>query len=269
MIILGVESSIPYAITFHTQIPPLGELFRNNMMWNRMNRIKTKVKKLLGKVSHLKKSIKCKQVWYGNNYGGFYVCPEFLSENSIVYSFGIGEDITFDIAIIEQHNCSVFGFDPTPKSIIWVTQQQNLSSKFIFFEYGIAEKSGMIDFYLPKNIEHVSGSIIKQDNVSEKQKVKVEMKSWEDIVNSLGHKQIEILKMDIEGAEYDLLDSILESSVPINQILIEFHERFFNDGKIRSIDAIKKLKNHGFEIFGISDSFEEISFIKKSILKVI
>lgn len=87
------------------------------------------------------------------------------------------------------------------------------------------------------------------------------MKSLEDIVNSLGHKQIDVLKMDIEGAEYNIIDSVLESSVQINQILIEFHDRLFDDGKIKTMNAIKKLKDRGYEIFAVSDSFEEVSFI--------
>ncbi|MCX6262782.1 MAG: hypothetical protein NTY95_18425, partial [Bacteroidia bacterium] len=101
-----------------------------------INRIKSKVNQLIlkstGKVSHLKKGVKCKYIWYGNRYGGFYVCPEFLNRNSIIYSFGIGEDISFDKAMIENHDCQVFGFDPTPKSINWV-KSQNLPAKFNFF----------------------------------------------------------------------------------------------------------------------------------------
>lgn len=226
------------------------------------SKIKRLIKLLTGQVSHLKKVVNVNKKWYGNNYGGFYVCPEFLNQNSIIYSFGIGEDVSFDKAVIENHNCIVFGFDPTPKSINWVKQHQSLPSKFIFFEYGLADRSGMIDFYLPKNTEHVSGSFVKQFNVDDKQKVLVEMKSWGEIMNTLRPTQIDVLKIDIEGAEYSVLDSVLESDVPINQILIEFHERFFDDGKMKTINAIKKLKNYGFEIFGISDTFEEISFIK-------
>lgn len=225
------------------------------------SKIKRLIKLLTGQVRHLKKTVNVNKKWYGNSYGGFYVCPEFLNQNSIIYSLGIGEDISFDMAVIENHNCRVFGFDPTPKSITWVKQQQGLPAKFIFLEYGIADRSGLIDFYLPRNSEYVSGSFIKQNNVNDKQKISVEMKSWQDIVNSLGHKQIDVLKMDIEGAEYNIIDSVLESSVQINQILIEFHDRLFDDGKIKTMNAIKKLKDRGYEIFAVSDSFEEVSFI--------
>jgi len=234
-----------------------------------IEKIKSKIKKLIlratGKVNHLKKGVICKHVWYGNRYGGFYVCPEFLNENSIVYSFGIGEDISFDKIIIENHDCQVFGFDPTPKSIKWI-KSQYLSDKFIFFDFGISNKSGFVEFYLPKNPEYVSGSYIIQNNVSIKEKIVVKMKSFVDIINELGHKHIDVLKMDIEGAEYDVIDSILNTKISISQILIEFHERLFENGKLQTQKVIEKLISNGFEIFGISDSFEEISFIKKNIL---
>jgi FkbM family methyltransferase len=230
--------------------------------------LKSKIKKLFlkitGKVNHLKKGTHCKYNWYGNSYGGFYVCPELLNENAIVYSFGIGEDISFDNAIIEKHSCKVFGFDPTPKSINWIINQKKRLN-FEFFDFGLDSKSGFVEFYLPNNDEHVSGSILKQKNVSELKKVSVEMKSFVDITKKLGHNHIDVLKMDIEGSEYEVMDSILDSKLSINQILVEFHERFFTDGKDKTIEIIKKMKKNGYEIFAISDSFEEVSFIRKSV----
>ena len=234
-----------------------------------INMIKAKVKKLFlrlsGKVSHLKIGVKCKHLWYGNEYGGFYVCPDFLNKESIIYSFGIGEDISFDKALIANHNCNVFGFDPTPKSINWV-KSQNISKKFSFFEFGVSNKSGSTDFYLPKNPDHVSGSSVSQSNINIKEKVIVKMKTIQDILNELGHKHIDVLKMDIEGGEYDVIENILDSNISVNQILIEFHDRFFEDGRFKSIRAINNLNKRGYEIFGISDSFDEISFINKNIL---
>ena len=121
------------------------------------SKLRRTIRLISGQYRHFKKSVNVNKKWFGNNYGGFYVCPDFMHKTSIIYSIGIGEDLSFDLAIIETFNCQVFGFDPTPKSINWVKMQQNLPSEFNFFDYGIAHKSGMIDFYLPKNIEHVSG----------------------------------------------------------------------------------------------------------------
>lgn len=214
-------------------------------------------------ISFLRKGIKRNHKWYGNEHAGFYVCPDNLNENSIIYSFGIGEDISFDLALIENHNCSVFGFDPTPKSIEWI-KKQKLPANFHFFEYGIGCISGSIDFYLPKNPEHVSGSIIIQSNVNTEKKIKVKMKSIFDIIKELEHEKIDILKLDIEGAEYDIIKDILNAKIPITQILIEFHDRFVIDGMRKTKQTVNKMKSNGYSVFAISESKEEISFIKKN-----
>jgi FkbM family methyltransferase len=236
-----------------------------------MSRLKSKIQKFLlrlsGSFKHLQEGVSVPKKWYGNEYGGFFACPTLLNDKSIVYSFGIGEDISFDESIVRTHHCSVYGFDPTPKSVKWIRgQEQTLPPKFHFFEYGIGNKSGAVEFFLPKNTDHVSGSFISQDNVDAKQSIEVQLKCIVDIVEELGHQQIDVLKMDIEGAEYQVLESILRSAIPINQILVEFHDRFFEEGSEQTIRMINKLKYHHFEIFGISDSFEEVSFINKRVL---
>lgn len=230
-----------------------------------ISKIRHLVKKNQKKYSHFKVELKCNYEWYGNDYGGFYLCPNFLDENSIVYSFGIGEDMSFDNAVIKNHNCNVFGFDPTPKSVEWIKTQET-SNKFQFYDFGISNKNGIVNFFLPKNTGHVSGSLDLQININENRKINVEVKSLSDIVDRLGHKHIDVLKMDIEGSEYDVLENILNSKIPITQILVEFHDRLFLNGHLKSKKIIEKMKNCGYQMFGISDSFEEISFINNDYL---
>lgn len=213
-----------------------------------------------GRYDHIRKSNKHKSNWYGNQYGGFYAIPELLNEYSIVYSMGIGEDISFDEAIIEQHGCKVFGFDPTPKSINWC-RNTSLPQNFTFYDYGIANTTGRMRFYLPKIEHHVSGSIIDHNNVSH-QFVEVNMMSLRDIMKSLDHEKIDLLKMDIEGSEYEVIDDILKTDIQISQLAIEFHERFFKNGKEKTIRAIQNLKEKGYEISAVSNSFQEVSFVK-------
>lgn len=226
-----------------------------------LQKLKQKVKILTGRITPVKIEVKRKHEWYGNTYGGFYVHPDILHQDSIVYSFGIGGDISFDQAIIEKHNCQVFAFDPTPKSINWIKSQQ-LPSNFKFFEYGIDSKTGIRNFNLPKNHNYVSGSVLKHQNVDENNFVPVPMKCFTDITNELGHNHIDILKMDIEGSEYEIMESIVSSPVQIDQMLLERHERFFTDGKAKTAKLFTILKDHGYALFAVSDSLEELSFIK-------
>jgi FkbM family methyltransferase len=202
-----------------------------------------------------------KHDWYGNSYGGFYVDPDLLNDNSVVYSFGIGTDISFDKEIIKRHQCHVYAFDPTPKSIRWVGAQPPLRG-FHFFDYGISVKTGTASSHLPENKDYTSGSIVTHSGVNKLDHITVAMKSFRDIVEDLGHRQIDLLKMDIEGAEYEVVRDILSSSVEVKQIVLEVHERFFKDGRRKSCQMIEELKDCGYQLFAVSDSWEELSFIK-------
>ena len=212
------------------------------------------------KTQHLKVIIKCSKSWYGNSYGGFYVNPELLNKDSIVYSFGIGNDISFDKKIMSKHGCKVYGFDPTPKSIAFIHSQKP-NPLFVFYPFGISTKTGSEEFYLPKNKKGVSGSMAEHAYVDLYDKVTVEMKALSDIMQDLGHEHIDVLKIDIEGSEYDVVESILQLEVPIKQILIEFHDRFFDTEEYKSKNLVESLISKRYKIFAKSLSAEEISFI--------
>lgn len=170
--------------------------------------------------------------WFGNQYGGFYIHPDQLNSKSIVYSLGIGTDISFDMELINTFQCEVFGFDPTPKSIKWVKDNVQ-NKKFKMSEYGISHTSGKMTFYLPKNKEHVSGSIEPVKTVNQSNALSLEFKTLKEALEANNHKYLDLLKMDIEGAEYDVLAYILQTGIQINQIVVEFHPYFIGDGRKR------------------------------------
>jgi len=227
-------------------------------------KIKYWIKILIRKEIIVWPQIELETSWFGNKHAGFFVDTKLLNSKSIMYSFGVGEDISFDEKLINSYNCTVYAFDPTPKTINFIASKTQISPKFIFHPYGIHSNDGEILFYLPSNPNHVSGttSKIRNDKNREGKTVVVPMKKFSTIIKELGHEKIEILKLDIEGSEYDVLDDILESDVEINQILIEFHHRFASFGITQTKNAIEKLNTHGYKIAAISDQYEEYTFLK-------
>ncbi len=197
----------------------------------------------------------------GGQNGGFYVAPEYINSESIVYSFGIGQDISFDTALIQKFNCKVYGFDPTPKSIEWVKEKGDIP-RFNFTPIGISNKNGELSFFLPQNEHHVSGSLVDNAVTSWDNAIKVPVKDLKTIVGELGHKCIDVLKMDIEGAEYEVIPDILKLGIEIKQILIEFHHRLYPNGNQKTRDVIKLLKQYDYHAFATSEILEEVSFIK-------
>ncbi len=230
---------------------------------DKLKRLEYWVKARIGKIAFIDIEEKRQKYWYGNGYGGFYADPNLIPDNAIVYSFGIGEDISFDKAIIEKHGAKVYGFDPTPKSINYIRNNQT-PEQFYFHPFGIGEKTEMVTFHLPKNKDHVSGSVYDHSLVDENNSVEVLLKDFKEIVSELNHSYIDILKMDIEGSEYVVMEGILSSGIPIKQILVETHERFFKDGKQKGEQFFRLLYAHGYRIFAISDTYQEISLVKSN-----
>lgn len=214
----------------------------------------------------LQKTVRTKHLWYGSSYGGFYVMPDLIKNNSVVYSFGIGKDISFDTKLIQKHGCTVYGFDPTPNSINWI-QQQKHSSLFKFFPFGISTSSGTTTFYLPANPKYVSGSLTADNTTPDHVAVEVEMKTWSDICQMLGHKHIDLLKMDIEGAEYQVLENIMMLPITIDQICVEFHDRNAASAVPKSKATVELLRTNGYEIVATSISLEEVTFVHQRKLR--
>jgi len=80
----------------------------------------------------------------------------------------------------------------------------------------------------------------------------------------LGHDKIDLLKLDVEGAEYQVIEDIGKTGVEITQLLVEFHTRFFKgeEGIKKRKRAIELLNRTGLKIFHVT-SRDEYSFIKK------
>lgn len=202
---------------------------------------------------------------FGSRYGGWTVCTHGLSSNPIVYSFGVGEDVTFDLEMIATFGMDVFAFDPTPRAVTWVASQR-LPSQFHFRSIGIADHDGDAVFYAPKNPDFASYTIASNEG-DRSQAVTSPVQRLSTIVEELGHERVDVLKLDIEGAEYGVIPDILNSRIPIGQLLVEFHHSFRSIEIGQTNDAVDLLRAHGFKLFAISPRGEEYSFIHRDRLR--
>jgi FkbM family methyltransferase len=202
--------------------------------------------------------IKCQRINPGREGACWCVCPQDLRASSVVYSFGVGEDISFDLALIERFGLQVQAFDPTPRSIEWL-QNQTVPPEFIFHAYGVAGFDGNCAFLPPENPAHVSHSIVAR--ASTRPAIEVAVHRLGTIMKMLGHEQIDLLKMDIEGAEYGVLVDMLACGIPVKQLLVEFHHRWPHLGVEKTKQAIRDLNAVGYRIFSVSPSGEEYGFL--------
>lgn len=214
------------------------------------------------------KDINVKTEFFGDKGYGFTVCTELLENKKeiIVYSFGIGEDLSFSEHLAEKYAlCKIYAFDPTPKSIKYVENyDKSVFSYFKFYPVGLSDKNGYTKFFLPKNKDYVSGSEYLGPTVDENDIIEVEMNTLDKLMNKLNHSYIDLLKIDIEGTEFFAVPDFLDKELQIEQICVEVHNRFYEDGEERLQNMLKALLEHGYKLVHVSDNKEELLFIKIS-----
>lgn len=198
---------------------------------------------------------------YGGDHG-WVVDYSRLNSESIVYSVGVGSNIDFDLALIDDIGLDVYAFDPTPRSIEWVNKQ-SLPKKFRFLPLGLGSSDGEMEFFPPSRESSTHFSPIDRYSNKNVQTVKAPVKTLKSICKELNHTAIDLLKMDIEGAEYDVIDTLQQQDISINQILIEFHHMYKGIGLKDTLKAIGKLEELNFELFNISQRTYEFSFRQK------
>ena len=178
----------------------------------------------------------------------------------MIYSFGVDEDISWEI---KEYGVTIHAFDPTPRSAQFV-KRQTLPGEFIFHAYGIADYDGTASFYPPENSEWVSHTILKR-RATAKKAIEVPVRRLETIMSSLGHERVDLIKMDIEGAEYGVIGDIVKSS-PVaggaEQLLVEFHHRFPGKGIADTKECIAALERVQFKSFHISPSTVDWGFVR-------
>lgn len=215
------------------------------------------LRKLLGLEPNIKNDLSINTIKLGKEGASWTVCPDFLSNRSLVYSFGVGEDISFDLSLLRKFpGLKIYALDPTPRSISWI-KKQILPKNFIFKTWGLGNKDGTAFFERPK-----------AGNVSYKFSLKTcedrfEILTLKSIVERLGHKRVDLVKMDIEGFEYGVIKNIAKMNkryLP-KQLLIEFHHRFSEFSKNDTVKAVTLLRKKGYQLFNVSWS-QEYSFIR-------
>ena len=195
-------------------------------------------------------------LYLGSSYGGYAVIPDLLSRESVVYSFGLGEDVSFDLAVIERFGCLVHGFDPTPRSIAWLNAQ-DLPKALVVHAHGLAAFDGVSSFAPPTNPAHVSYSVLDRPG----QRVELPVKRLSTIRRELGHERIDLLKMDIEGAEFDVIDDLTNDALLPRQILVEFHHGRGGVPVAVTERAIDRLREANYRVFHARSTGREFSLV--------
>lgn len=216
------------------------------------------VRSLCGHDYYGQPDVRVRMAALGSGDGRWWLAPELLPAVPLIYSVGIGQDISFDLDAIQKLKAEIFAFDPTPISKAWLANQQ-IPEMFHHVDCGLGAFDGDINMTLPAN-HGVSYSPLVESNTE--QCISFPVKTLATLMNELGHISIDVLKMDIEGAEYDVIQNLAEAGSRPGQILVEFHHRMLPHpvGIEKTHQAVALLRRLGYKLFHVSSRGLEYSF---------
>lgn len=207
---------------------------------------------------------------FGHNSASYAVCPDLIDRDSVVYSLGVGNDISFDVQLIERFGLEVHAFDPTEESARFVDTQR-VPRGFHLHQVAVGPADGSVAFteLKPASDQYVAGTITHGAVTGDRQRT-VRSSRLSTIMAELGHEQLSLLKLDIEGGEFAVLAEVLEQRIPVNQIVMEFHPHIENlahhghmlgrHGWIRTAEVIEGLRQLGYVLIDVSERGTEFSF---------
>lgn len=163
---------------------------------------------------------------YGTGPGRYEIYDERMPATPIIYSAGVGSEISFDLAIISKLDAVVHAFDPTYQAARFV-HEQNVPAQFKYHRVALSDRDGTAEFRSLKkpSTSYFAGSLLPS---GDRPDIHVQTRSLASVMSELGHSHIDVLKLDIEGAEYSIIDHILDRHLKVYQIVLEFHPYIIN-----------------------------------------
>jgi len=124
----------------------------------------------------------------------------------------------------------VHAFEPHPEAFAPLSSRFANEPNVRCYNQAVSKEAGRLKLYLAHDDDSMgavqaSSLMAEKDNVSTDRFVEVEVIRLTDFLTSLGH--VRFLKMDIEGAEYDVLPDMIDAGAHRNVdfIVVETHER--------------------------------------------
>ena len=160
-----------------------------------------------------------------------------LNQESIVFDLGgyLG-DFAFDIN--QKYSCKVYLFEPHPEFFEKCCLRFKNNEDIHVFNYGIGDKDGML--FLSDRLD---GSSFENPNHVNKKSIKCEIRDFLTVIEDLDIQKIDLMKINIEGDEYKLLNHISknEKITLTDQYQIQFHN-FVEDAENKREKIISELE---------------------------
>lgn len=193
----------------------------------------------------------------GTRYGGWWLDRNLVRADPLLVDCGLGQDISFDASFVSRFGGTVIGIDPNPASLAWCRQHcppgMQLRDRAFWTRAGAT-----LEFHLPrpkealpKGADGVSGSLLaSHEYVAGGRSRQVTSTDLEEVLAGAGREDCDVLKLDIEGAEYAVLADLAERGLlgRCRQLLVEFHHGVTAHDLAQTERLVEAVRAAGFRL---------------------
>ena len=202
------------------------------------------------KYSFLKPLKNLNLVRLGRNHdGGYVVDNSIVKKCNTLITFGLGPDWSFELDFIKMNKeVKIYMYDYSVTSSPYIKEIIKYIRRFLTFRSTIKSVSDRfkylkdyLDFFKIKNVSFFKEKIA----FPIKEKIDTDI---DKVFSRIPHNEKVVLKSDIEGSEYEVIDQIVSYSDRIEMLIFEFH--WLDKNEEIFLESVKKLQNH-FDIIHI------------------
>lgn len=159
-----------------------------------------------------------------------------LSKDSIVFDVG-GYRGDWSQKIIEKYNPYIYIFEPVPEFSAVIKKRFKRNPKVSVFTIGLFDKSMVHQMTVFRDS---SSMYDKGDHRSRGPKITVKLVDIHEFLIEKGITEIDLIKINIEGGEYRLLQRMIDKRIveKCHDIQIQFHSSYPNSAELR--DQIRR-----------------------------
>lgn len=178
----------------------------------------------------------------GSAYGGWKVPGSLIEPSWVCYSVGAGGDISFDRELIERFGVTVRGFDAVAAFVEQANAEAADEPRFEARQAAIAPRDGSIRMQVsddPRSRSVSSAGLYVSHDF-----IELPGRTLRSLMSELGDERIDLLKLDIEGGEYELLSGLDLRALGVKVLATQLH----HVGSVAQARAlIAGLRERGYE----------------------
>lgn len=203
------------------------------------HRARRRIRQWQGNEPRTEQQLRCERV----RRAGWWICPLTLRPGDIVYSIDRGTDLRLERTLLEEHEGRVYIFDPDPETAARA-DSHGLLEIFQLYAIRVGPENRAAD---PDGGPDGARMI-----------------RLPDLMRMLGHRRLDLLKVDVDTAP-DIVRDVVKEDIDVGQLLVRVGRPDTEAQRELIEGLVSALNSRGYRIFRISGDGSRYSFLRTDI----